>query len=373
LSPAASVAEKPTILETTLRDGSYVLNFQFTASDTAVLCAELEKAGFTLIEIGHGIGLGASNAGMGKAAETDEAYLRAAADTIKSAKWGMFCIPGIAKVEDVDLAARFGMSFIRIGTNVSDVEASEPFIARAKHHGMMVCANFMKSYATAPSEFAARAKLTQKYGSDVVYVVDSAGGMLTSEMEQYFKAVQDTCDIKIGFHGHNNLELAVANSLRAVELGASIVDTSLQGFGRSAGNTPTEIFLSVLRRAGFDLGIDPLTVMDIGEKYIRPLVQRQGYDSIDVVTGYAQFHSSYMGVIREYSSKYRVDPRRLIMSVCEQDRASAPRDLVDRMAQRLSEHSEVFTARFRFDRYHGSEQRDGGNQFPTPPANGKDS
>ena len=355
---------KPTILETTLRDGSYVLNFQFTASDTAILCGELERAGFSLIEVGHGIGLGASDAGLGKAAETDEAYLRAAAESIKAARWGTFCIPGIAKVEDVEMAAQFGMSFIRIGTNVTDVEQSEPFIACAKRHGMFVCANFMKSYATAPKEFAAKARLSQKFGADVVYIVDSAGGMLTSEMEAYFKAVQDACDVQIGFHGHNNLDLAVANSLRAIELGAAIVDTSLQGFGRSAGNTPTEVFLSVLKRSGLDMGIDPLTVMDISEKYIRPLVQRHGYDSIDVVTGLSQFHSSYMGVIREFSSKYRIDPRRLIMSVCEQDRVSAPRDLVERTAARLSKDGgEVFTARFRFDRYHGAEQREG-NQFP---------
>ena len=155
-----SLRVKPTILETTLRDGSYVLNFQFTASDTAILCGELERAGFSLIEVGHGIGLGASDAGLGTAAETDEAYLRAAAESIKRPRWGTFCIPGIAKVEDVEMAAQFGMRFIRIGTNVTDVEQSEPFIACAKRHGMFVCANFMKSYATAPKEFAAKARLS---------------------------------------------------------------------------------------------------------------------------------------------------------------------------------------------------------------------
>jgi 4-hydroxy-2-oxovalerate aldolase len=359
--------KKPAILETTLRDGSYALNFQFTASDTAVLASELERVGFELIEVGHGIGLGATAAGINPAVESDEGYLRATAGALKKARWGMFCIPGIAKVEDVDKAAAFGMSFIRVGTNVTEVEQSEPFIARAKKHGMMVCANFMKSYATAPKEFATRALLSQRYGADVVYVVDSAGGMLTSELEHYFTAVREVSEMDIGFHGHNNLDLAVANSLRAVELGAAIVDTSLQGFGRSAGNTATEVFLPVLRRFGLDLGIDPLLVMDLSEKYIRPLVQRRGYDSVDIVTGFAQFHSSYMGVIRDYSGKYGVDPRRLIMAVCEEDRVSAPRDLVEKAAQRISQqYPEKFTAKFRLDLYHGSEQqRDGGNQLPS--------
>lgn len=346
-----------TILEVTLRDGSYVIDFQFTASDTALICRELERAGFKMIEIGHGIGIGASRAGKGQAAETDEAYLRAAAESLKTARWGMFCIPGIAKLEDIDMAAEYGMSFIRIGTNATEMEESEPFIARAKRYNMFVSANFMKSYAMEPKLFAEKARLTQKFGSDILCIVDSAGGMLPHEMERYFYAVQDVCDISLGFHGHNNLELAVANSLRAVELGACMIDTSLQGMGRSAGNTPTEVFLAVLERTGIRLGINPLQVMDIGEKYIKPLIQRQGYDSVDIVTGYAQFHSSYMGIIREFSSQYCIDPRRLIIAVCEEDKINAPRNLVEQVAQKISRESdEVFTARFRLDRYYGAEQ-----------------
>ncbi|WP_456324642.1 4-hydroxy-2-oxovalerate aldolase [Desulfonauticus submarinus] len=346
-----------TILETTLRDGSYAINFQFTARDTVVIAGELEKAGIEMIEVGHGVGLGASEAGKGEAAATDEDYLRAAAETLTTAKWGMFCIPGIAKLEHIDMAAEYGMKFIRIGTNVTEMEESEPFIARAKKHEMFVCANFMKSYSMEPKKFAEKAKLTQSFGSDVLYIVDSAGGMLTSEMERYFLAVQEKCDIKLGYHGHNNLELAVANSLKALDLGVAMIDTSLQGMGRSAGNTPTEIFLVIMKRLGFEIGVDPLRIMDIGERYIKPLIRRLGYNSVDIITGYAQFHSSYMRIIREFSSKYNVDPRRLIIAVCEQDKVNAPRELVERMAQKLaSQKDEFFTARFHLDCYYGAEQ-----------------
>ena len=275
----------PALLEVTLRDGSYAIDFQFTAADTATLCRELERAGVGLIEIGHGIGLGASEAGHGLAAETDEPYMRAAADTLRRAKWGMFCIPGVATLAHVDRAAEYGMGFIRVGTNVSAVEQSEPFIARARKHGLRVTANFMKSYATDPAAFAEKASLSQRFGSEAVYVVDSAGGMLPGDVERYFKAVRDRCDIPLGFHGHNNLGLALANSLRAVELGAVIVDTSLQGIGRSAGNTPTEVFVALMERVGIRLGIDPLQVMDVGEKFIRPLLGPGGWDSMDTIFG----------------------------------------------------------------------------------------
>ena len=70
----------------------HVINFQFTARDTAIIAGKLDEAEFELIEIGHGVGLGASEAGYGQAAETDEGYMEAAASAVKRAKWGMFCI-----------------------------------------------------------------------------------------------------------------------------------------------------------------------------------------------------------------------------------------------------------------------------------------
>lgn len=347
------------IMEVTLRDGSYAINFQFTASDTAIIAAALEQAGFDMIEIGHGVGLHASQAGRGQAAETDETYLKAAAETLKRAKFGMFCIPGIARVEDIDMAAEYGMGFIRVGTNVTEVDQSAAYIARAKERGMYVTANFMKSYVIPPAEFAQTVALSHRMGADVVYLVDSAGGMLPSDIETYFGIVRDTCDVPMAFHGHDNLGLSVANTLKAVEMGAILVDSSLQGIGRSAGNVPTEILVATLKRIGMDTGVDLLDVMNAGEKYVRPLIRRKGVSSMDVISGYTQFHSSYMGTIRKYSSKYQVDPRRLIERVCEADKVNATEELVEDMARRLqSESAEVFTARFEFDEYFGDEQRD---------------
>lgn len=346
------------ILECTLRDGSYANNFQFTARDTAVIVAALDQAGFDLIEVGHGVGLNASESGMGQAAETDASYLLAASGATKRAKFGVFCIPGIARMQDLEMAIDHGIGFIRIGTNVTEVRDSEPFIVRAKEHGLFVCANFMKSYATDPADFAQQAKRSQSYGADVVYLVDSAGGMLPGDVERYVRAVHDACDVAVAFHGHDNLGLAMANSLRAAEVGASIIDSSLQGMGRSAGNTVTEMLVVSLERMGFDLGIDPIEVMDIGEKLIRPRIHKRGHSSLDIVTGQAQFHSSYMDVIRRYSSQYGVDPRRLILGVAEEDKVNAPAELVERVAQRLegSTADEVLTARYGLAEYFGHEQ-----------------
>lgn len=349
---------KASILDTTLRDGSYAIDFQFTAQDTAIIAKGLEDAGVEIIEIGHGVGLGASEKGYGKAAETDEDYFKAAADVLTTAKFGMFCIPGIATLDDVDLAADMGAGFIRIGTNVTEVSNSEKFIERAKKRGLYVSANFMKSYVMPPKEFAQMAIQTQKYGSDILCVVDSSGGMLPSELRAYFEAVQEVCDIPLGFHGHDNLGLAVAHSLSAVDMGAALVDSSLQGFGRSSGNAATELLVAGLHRMGVETGIDMLMLMDMGEKYIKPLIQRRGMSSLDMVTGYAQFHSSYMKTIRKYASKYNVDPRLLIIRVCERDKVNAPEDMVEEVAAGICvKTDQPLTSRFDFAAYHGDEQR----------------
>jgi 4-hydroxy-2-oxovalerate aldolase len=346
-------------MDCTIRDGSYVINFNFTAVDTSSITRALDRTGVPLIEIGHGIGLGAADAGMGDAAETDETYMRSVAGTLERARWGMFCIPGVARLAHIDMAADHGMNFVRIGSNIGDVEDSRPFIERAKHHGMIVCTNFMKSYASPPAEFARRAVQSADYGADVIYLVDSAGGMLPEEVRTYLRAVRDVSPVRLGFHGHNNLGLALGNALVAIDNDATIIDASLQGLGRSAGNVVIEQLVCALSRRGISLGIDPIDLMDVGERLIIPLITQRGINSIDIASGLGQFHSSYISIIREFASAFKVDPRRLILAVCESDKVNAPRSLVRQAAERLAAAGQTVdatTARFHFDRYVGNEQ-----------------
>ncbi len=347
------------ILDTTLRDGSYAINFQFTADDTGRIAGALENSGFELIEVGHGVGLHASEAGYGRAAETDEAYLKAAGNVLSKATFGMFCIPGIARLEDIDMAADYGMGFIRIGTDADKVGESEPFISRAKHHGMYISSNIMKSYVMPPAEFADKARLAASFGTDVLCIVDSAGGMLASDIDDYFRATMDATDVPLAFHGHDNLGLAIAHSLRAIELGAVIVDSSLQGMGRSAGNASTEMLVAILRRMGLCDNIDPLAVMDIGEALVQPLLPLHHPTSLDTVAGYAQFHTSHMSVIRKYSKVHDIDPRKLIVELCKHDRVNAPEDLVDKLAKEIrTEQREGPVTDYALGEYFGNEQDD---------------
>ncbi len=328
----------PKILECTLRDGSYTIDFQFTAQDTRVIASALQNVGFRLIEIGHGLGLNASTAGKGEAAATDEEYLRAAASVLDRVKWGMFFIPGIGRHEDLDLAAKYGMGFVRVGTNAPEIETAKEYVEHAKSLGMLTAVNMMKSYVLSPKELALNAKKAEEFGCDIVYLVDSAGSLLPEQMREYILALREALAVPIGFHGHDNLSLGIANSLVAIEAGAEYVDSTLQGMGRGGGNAVTEVLLTVLKKKGMDLGISLNQTMDISHRIIKPLLKDKGWDSIDITSGFAGFHSSYLKTILKYSDQYAIDPRDLIVEVCQVDQVHASEEMVEELARQLREN-----------------------------------
>jgi len=326
----------PDILEVTLRDGSYLIDFQFTAEDTANIAAALESIGFNWIEVGHGLGLNASQAGKGIAAATDEEYLDATAQALKRAKWGMFFIPGIGREEDLRLAARYGMSFVRIGTNVTETVQAEPYIALAKALGLIVSYNAMKSYAVSPAQFGKVVAQVHGWGADIACLVDSAGSMDPDSVAAYIRAAKAESASPLGYHGHDNLSLAMANTLRAVEEGAVLVDSSLQGMGRSAGNTVTEVLVAILQGRGLVPHIDLKAAMDVGQGLIQPLLGKRGVDPMAVTSGLAKFHSSFTGKVQGYARKHNIDVRDLIVRLCQEDQVSAPDELLERLSRELA-------------------------------------
>jgi len=343
------------ILETTLRDGSYSINFTFTSELTGLVCKKLEESGFELIEIGHGTGLNASNLGYGKAKQTDEEYMIAANTNLRNSKYGMFCIPGIAKLSDIDLAAKHDMGFIRIGTDVINVEKSKEFIKLAKDYGMLVASNYMKSYAQNEEKFAEKVKLSESYGADIVYIVDSAGGMFPEDIKNYFNAIRNISKISVGFHAHDNLGLAISNSITALEMGIEVIDSSLQGLGRSSGNACTEVLLLALEKKGYDTGIDYQKVFALGYDHIQKLIRVSGKSPLDIIAGFSDFHSSYMLKILECSKQNEVNPITLIMEITKTDKLNLNVTKLDEIAKKLPKDKESST-RYNTSQYIGEEQ-----------------
>jgi 4-hydroxy 2-oxovalerate aldolase len=324
---------KATIFDCTLRDGSYAVNFRYTAADTERIVRGIDELGIGLIEVGHGLGLNASGARYGQAAATDEEYLRAAARGVRNAKFGAFFIPGIADESHIDQAVACGASFLRIGTNIVQSEEAWRFIRHAKQKGLYVYYNAMKSYVAAPQEFLRRAIQVVEQGADSVYVVDSAGSMAPGEVGRFCDLLRERLAVPFGFHGHNNLGLAIANSFEALEHGASTVDCTLAGIGRGGGNAQLEVFVALCERLHIHTGVDLLAVQDAARALIRDGLQDVArVDELNAVMGFAGFHSSFAGTLRAVADGCGIDPRRLIIEVSKYDRVAPSRELMEMVA-----------------------------------------
>jgi len=329
-------AHQPVILDCTIRDGSYAIDFKFTAADTAMIAGELDRAGLTYIEVGHGLGLGASEAGKGTAASHDLEVIERTREATPRARIGAFFIPGIGDEQKLRDAAAAGLDFIRIGQNANEIEQAWPFVELARELGVEPFVNFMKTYGIAPEQFAASSATAAGLGAAGVYVVDSAGGMLPQEVQEYVTRTLEACDTRVGFHGHSNLHLAVANSIAAYDAGATFVDTSVYGIGRSSGNVPTEVMAAVFERLGVDCGVDPLGVIDLAESYLRPLAEHlHPHDMTAVSLGYGRFHSSFLPRAMRAAEAAGINPFRLIVALGTQDPMELSDEMLSETVERL--------------------------------------
>lgn len=340
LTPAGPSRQPVEILECTLRDGSYAVDFKFTENDTAILAGILGRLGFRWIEVGHGVGLGAMKAGKGSMPATDERLIEAAKRAAPSAQIGCFFIPGIGTADQLKSARAAGLDFVRIGYHAPEIEEAYPYLTLARELGLKPCLNFMKTYGISAKTFAEKAREGAAAGAEVIYCVDSAGSMFPEDVRRYLSAAHDRCDCKLGFHGHSNLQFAVANSVEAVRCGASFIDTTLYGLGRSAGNVPTEIAVAVFDNLGIETGIDLFEVMDAAEEFMGPLMsQMQLYDMMSVAMGCSQFHSSFLPRVAEAARKHGVELRRLVVAMGKLDPVNLDEENLNRVAGSLPKAS----------------------------------
>jgi 4-hydroxy-2-oxovalerate aldolase len=290
------------ILDCTIRDGSYVVDYQFTVEDTAVVAKGLAASGIGHIEVGHGLGLNAQNCGKGGAAITDVEYITAARGAVsEGVRIGSFFIPGIGTEDSLREAVDAGLGFVRLGIDVDDFAKLEPYARLAKTLGIEVWGNMMKSYLVSPEEFADTARRVWEFGVDVVAIVDSAGGMRPDDVAAYTEATVAQTKVPLAFHGHDNLTLAVANCLRFVECGGLYVDGSLAGLGRSGGNAATELLAALLsQRGNLARAVDwerLIAFADAVMEFSVPFHARRR--AAEIATGLNYFHSSFGAIVEK--------------------------------------------------------------------------
>lgn len=325
------------IMDTTLRDGSHSVRHQYSADNVAKVTAALAKARIDTIEVTHGDGLGGSSIQYGFGKLSDRELLQAAKPVIGDSKLAVLLLPGIGIKEDLEMAYQEGARVARICTHVTEADISAQHMDLAKKIGMEVVGFLMLAHMVEPPKVLEQAKLMESYGADVVYVVDSAGAMVPDQVRSRVSLLVSHLKVKTGFHAHNNLGLAIGNTIDAIEEGVDVVDGSLAGMGAGAGNTPTEVLVAVLDKMGYETGVDLYAIMDAAEDVVRPLMQRpQVIDKSALSIGYAGVYSSFLLHTARAAEKYKLDPRDILIELGKRKVVGGQEDMIVDVALELT-------------------------------------
>ena len=326
------------ILDSTLRDGSNAINFQFNRKLTQKILSGLEKGGIEWIEMGHGLGLGATKKCGKPAPLSDEEYMDLAKSNLKKANFGFIILKKFGEKKDIKLAAERGARFIRIGSNITEVNQIEDYIKYAKEQGLIVFIALMKAYAiTHMKEYIEILQKLEKWGADVITLMDSAGTMIPEEVKKYINHGKMNINISLGFHAHNNLQLAIANTITAIKAGADYVDVSVGGLGRSAGNAPTEILAILLEKYGWGKILNYKVLSDLNDNYVFPLIKAQNRFSSEALTfGFAGFHSSFFPLVQKVCKNYTtIDYRDVILALSAREKVNVTEELVKKAVEEV--------------------------------------
>ena len=325
------------ITEVALRDGSHAISHQFTEAQVKSVAKALDDAHVPVIEVSHGDGLGGSSLQYGMSHTNEMNLISAASDVVSKAKIAVLLLPGIGTVQHLKEAATRGAKIARIATHVTEADVSKQHISFAKELGLEAVGFLMMSHMATTEKLLEQASLMESYGADVVYVVDSAGALLPHQVKERVQCLHNSLDIPIGFHAHNNLSLAVANSLVAIEQGATRIDGSIRCLGAGAGNTQTEVLVSVLDRLKIQTGIDVYKMMDVAEEIVAPILQKpQEITREGLLLGYAGVYSSFLVHANKAAKQFKVDAKDILIELGKRKVVGGQEDMIVDIAAEMA-------------------------------------
>lgn len=330
------------LIDSTLRDGSHAISHQYFAEDVIKIVAGLDAAGVQVIEIAHGDGLGGSSFNYGFSAVSEKELIAQACDTAQTAQIACLLLPGIGLADDLREVRELGVSVARIAVHCTEADITEQHIRVAKDLGMEAIGFLMMAHMNSPEGLVEQALLMQSYGADTIYIADSAGAMTVDDVRRRVSALVGALEVPVGVHAHNNLSMAVANSIAAYEEGARNLDGTSAGLGAGAGNCPTEILAAVSAKYGIETGVDPLALMDVAEDVVRPLMPRQQViDRAGLLLGYAGVYGSFLLHAERAAQRYGVPQSEIILELGRRKVVGGQEDMIIDVALELArKHAE---------------------------------
>ena len=334
--------KKVTLHDMSLRDGMHAKQHQITLEQMIAVARGLDEAGMPLIEVTHGDGLGGASVNYGFPAHSDEDYLNAVVPRMKNARISALLLPGIGTVDHLKMAHGCGVGTIRVATHCTEADVSQQHIGMAREIGMDTVGFLMMVHMVSAEKLLEQAKLMESYGANCIYCTDSAGYMLPDEVTEKIRMLSQELDpnTEIGFHGHHNLGMGVANSLTAIDAGASRIDGSVAGLGAGAGNTPLEVFVAVLHRMGVEDGVDLYQIMDVAEDIVVPMMDQPVRLDRDALTlGYAGVYSSFLLFAKRAEAKYGIQARDILVELGQRGTVGGQEDMIEDLALTMSKKS----------------------------------
>jgi 4-hydroxy 2-oxovalerate aldolase len=308
------------VTDTSLRDGSHAKRHQFTVDDVRNIVAALDDAGVPVIEVTHGDGLGGSSFIYGFSHTPEQELIKTAVATAKHARIAFLMLPGVGVKDDILVSADNGAQICRIATHCTEADISVQHFGLARERGLETVGFLMMAHSQPPEVLARQARIMADAGCQCVYVVDSAGALIMDQVGDRVSALvaELGSDAAVGFHGHENLGLGVANSVIAYRAGATQIDGSARRFGAGAGNTPVEAFVGVCDKLGIATGIDFFKILDAAEDVVAPVMDQECLlDRMALLMGYAGVYSSFLRHAYRAAERYGVSGPEILVKAGE--------------------------------------------------------
>ncbi|AMQ87973.1 aldolase catalytic domain-containing protein [Marinobacter sp. LQ44] len=204
--------------------------------------------------------------------------------------------------QEADLRALFPLSadkarfsLVRIACHSHEFKDVLPAANWLKNHGYQVGFNLMQVADKGESDVVDLAREASRYPVDVLYFADSMGGMNPNQVRQVIQWIRQGWSGPLGIHTHDNMGLALRNSLTALDEGCTWVDSTVTGMGRGPGNARTEeLVIEIAERRGSSINMVPL--MRLIREHFKPMQERYGWgtNSYYYLAGKYSIHPTYI-------------------------------------------------------------------------------